>query len=56
MFHTSGSCTELFANSTPKTSTFLALSHRGFGGEDSVHPLKPRPEMMIDASEIDQMK
>lgn len=56
IFHTSGNWTELLANSTPNMSTFLARSHRGLGGEESVQPLNPRPEMIIAASEIDQMK
>jgi hypothetical protein len=56
IFHTRGSWTELLANSTPKTSTFFARSHLGFDGEESDQPEKPRPDIIIAASEIDHMK
>eukprot|EP01018_Ginkgo_biloba_P016703 Gb_16371 [translate_table: standard] len=56
MFHTSGNSEALFANSTPRISTFFALSHFGLEGLESDHPLKPNPETIMEASEMDQMK
>ena len=52
----SGNVTAFFANSTPKMSTFFARSHFDFGGDDFVHPLNPRSEIMTIASKIDKMK
>lgn len=56
MFQTRGNETELVASSTPIMSTFLARSQRGLGGDEVDQPLNPKPDMITEASEIDQMK